>query len=84
MGPSRPKVERPYKLYPMVNVLKRVPKTAKVIIDAKLSKNALSKRANAESRMIGGSRTLKKRSAVNFGKEVSPEFSMWRMSSRMT
>ena len=60
--PRTPTSARPKMLYPMQNVLKRVPRIAKARIDMKLSRKASSYRAMAESSMIGGSRMWKKRS----------------------
>ena len=48
-------------LYPIQNVLKRVPSIANTKIEKKLSRKASSYRAMAESRMIGGSKKWKKR-----------------------
>lgn len=54
--PRAPACARPNMLYPIQNVLKRVPRIANAKIDKKLSRKASSYRAMAESRMIGGSR----------------------------
>ena len=58
--PRTPAWARPKRLYPIQSVLKRVPRIANTKIDMKLSRKASLHRAMAESRMIGGSRKLKK------------------------
>ena len=55
-APRTPACERPNRLYPIQNMLKRVPRMANVKIDMKLSMKASLHRAMAESRMIGGRR----------------------------
>ena len=79
--PSTPAEASPYRLYPMVKVLSRVPNIAKIMMDTKLSKKASSYSARAESRMMGGSRNSKKSWAVNWGKGFCPSLII---SSRMT
>ena len=83
-SPSAPPAANPYRLIPMVKTLNKVPNTAKIITDMKLSKKAWSYRARAESRMIGGSRMLKNKLAVNLGNGCWDLSSTFSISSRIT
>ena len=63
--PIAPNLYKPYRQEPMVNTFSSVPKIAKRTIALKLSKNTRSYNEYAECKIIGGSKKLKNRVAVN-------------------